>query len=171
MSFIWAKSEFRPIIQSIYSTEKLKSNYIAKYFLLFFFPLLIDGNEGHIESGFYFNPNGFIYKKIISKLKRSTSILGCNFSCYKHDILAINGFDEGYGETAIGDDTDIEWRFKAYGVKIKSVKNIANVFHLYHEKRTKIIPNYQEMLILMEQRKKNNNYIADIGLDSHEVSS
>lgn len=158
-----------PLFSKWIRNKKIKSNNIAEYFPLFFLPLVIDGKEGHIESGFCFNPNGFIYKNIISKQNRSTGILGCNFSCYKKDILAINGFDEGYGETAIGDDTDIEWRFKAYGLKMLSVKNVANVFHLYHEKRTKIIPNYQEMLELMEKRRKNNDYIASIGLNSHEI--
>jgi cellulose synthase/poly-beta-1,6-N-acetylglucosamine synthase-like glycosyltransferase len=146
---------------------KLRPSTIANNFFLFFIPLVIDGKEGHIESGFRLNPKSFIYNNVIKKLKRTTNILGCNFACFKHDIVAINGFDEGYGETAVGDDTDIEWRFIAFGLNIQSVKNIANVFHLYHQRKERKIPYYEEMIELMKKRKTEKSYIASIGLKSH----
>ncbi|MDG3086916.1 glycosyltransferase [Vibrio hannami] len=146
--------------------EKVKASTIANNFLLFFVPLLIDGKEGHIESGFTFKPDGWIYKNILNKSSRTTSLLGCNFGCFKKDIVAINGFDESYGETAVGDDTDIEWRFIAYGLKVQSVKNTANVFHLYHPKRSHHIPYYDEMIELMLSRKEAKKYFASKGLSN-----
>ncbi len=67
--------------------------------------------------------------------KRNTSLIGCNFSCFKDDMMAINGFDESYGESSLPDDMDIDWRFRAYGLELYSCKNVANTFHLYHKKQ------------------------------------
>jgi hypothetical protein len=44
------------------------------------------------------------------------------FSSYKEDMIAINGFDESYGETAVSDDMYLDWHFRAYGLKLKSCK-------------------------------------------------
>ena len=48
------------------------------------------------------------------------------------DLLAINGFDENYTLPATGEDYDIEWRMKAIGCKIVSLRNLAVQYHLYH---------------------------------------
>lgn len=144
---------------------KISSEDVSRNYLKHFFPIFLDGKEGHAESGFSFPVGGIVDRFIISKLSRSTSILGCNFSCYKDDIISINGFDESYGETAIGDDTDIEWRFLTYGMKLKSVKNFANVFHLYHEKRNRVFKDYDEKLELMRDRKQKGLFRAASGLD------
>ena len=87
----------------------------------------------HYEDGIYIQPSSFIYKYIIQK-KNISYLIGCNFSCYKDDILSINGFDEDYIHPAIGEDVDINWRFRAAGMKVVSCRNIANVYHLWHKK-------------------------------------
>jgi GT2 family glycosyltransferase len=60
-------------------------------------------------------------------------ILGCNFSCSKEDLLAINGFNEDYVQPGVGEDTDLEWRFQQAGVRLKSVRFVTPVYHLHHE--------------------------------------
>ena len=60
-------------------------------------------------------------------------ILGCNFSCSRADLLAINGFNEDYLQPGAGEDTDLEWRFQQYGARLFSVRFAAPVFHLHHE--------------------------------------
>ena len=153
-------------------SKKLRNKIISpleleKTFLLRYIFISQDCKEGHSEDGFYFSPDGWIYNKFIKNRKASTSILGCNYACFKKDIIAINGYDEGYGETAIGDDTDLEWRFKALGCKIKSTKNVANVFHLYHSRsfRNRIDTNkYRE---IFKENKLNNKFICTFGLSSH----
>lgn len=131
---------------------------------LFNFSLMFDKSVKY-EQGLYFNPEGFIYKNIINKKNRNVSILGCNFSVFKKDFLAINGFDEGYGGTALSDDTDLDWRFQAYGLKIKSCKNIANVFHMWHKVVDRGNPSKE--IELMKQNKKENKYICEKGLNTH----
>lgn len=85
------------------------------------------------EYGIYLSPKGWIYSLLSKVRKRNTEILGCNFSCFRKDMVTLNGFDEGYGENSLSDDTDLNWRFRSFGLKIKSCKNVANMFHLWHK--------------------------------------
>lgn len=59
-------------------------------------------------------------------------LVGSNMSMSKQDLLAINGFDENYTLPATGEDYDTEWRMKAIGCKIVSLRNLAVQYHLYH---------------------------------------
>ena len=109
------------------SIDKLTNNYI------FWAIKLHNDKIRHYEDGIYIKPDGWIYKNIIQK-KLISYLIGCNFSCYKKDILSINGFDEDYVHPAIGEDVDINWRFRANNIEVISVRNIANVYHLWHKK-------------------------------------
>lgn len=94
---------------------------------------LHDDKVRHYEDGIYVKPKSLIFKHVLAK-KNISYLIGCNFSCYKEDILSINGFDEDYIHPAIGEDVDINWRFRASGIEVVSCRNIANVFHLWHKK-------------------------------------
>ncbi len=85
-----------------------------------------------LEDAIYVNPHSILSKYILPKISKIRGILGCNFSCYKQDLLSINGFDEDYTEANFGEDSDLEWRFEKVGVKIKSVRNMAILYHLRH---------------------------------------
>jgi len=142
------------------SAKKLEKSFIRNY------PKMIMDKASHIEQGIYLNPHGFLYSKLKDR-KTNLGMLGCNFSCFKKDMLEINGFDESYGETAVTDDTDLQWRFEALGLKMKSCKFVANMFHLYHYRAPeryldRMIPELERML----ERKKTGNYKAKEGLDS-----
>jgi len=63
---------------------------------------------------------------------RSQSLLGCNFSCWKQDLLRINGFNEAYCRPGGGEDTDIQWRLERIGVRFRSVRYLAPAYHLHH---------------------------------------
>lgn len=154
-------------------TQKIRLKNITSYELeksfLWRFPLIAkDAIEKHTEAGFYFSPEGFIYNNFLKNSDRSTSLLGCNYSCFKKDMLAINGYDEGYGQSAVGDDTDLQWRFKALGLKVKSAKNIANIFHLYHEREfRKEIP-WEMELQKMKKNRSDNVFVCKKGLNTHD---
>lgn len=147
--------------------KKFSPIFLEKTFILKYICIAIDCKEGHSEDGFYFSPDGWFYHKFIKNRKSSTSILGCNYACFKKDIVAINGYDESYGETALGDDTDLEWRFRAYGCQIKSARNIANVFHLYHSRSFRDKIDTTKYLKLFHLNKKNNQFICSMGLSQH----
>ena len=149
-------------------TKKIFNNDITpfeiekKYFLQL--DLIFDKSVKY-EQGICINPDSFIYKKFLHKEKRNTDILGCNFSCFKKDFVEINGFDEGYQGTALSDDTDLTWRFQAYGLELKSCKNAANVFHLWHNVIDR--GSAKEEIKLMLKNKEMNKFICKNGLNTH----
>lgn len=110
----------------------LEASKIEKYFPIYAISMLFD-RESRFEQGIYLDPTGWFYRTFLGQRKRNASIIGCNWSCYKSDMLKINGFDESYGLSCIGDDTDLDWRFKSSGCELYSSKNIANVLHLHHK--------------------------------------
>ncbi|MCK9373403.1 MAG: glycosyltransferase [Sulfuricurvum sp.] len=117
------------------------------------------------EYGIYLSPRGWLYPLLSKLRKRNTSILGCNFSCFREDMIAINGFDEGYGETSLSDDTDLDWRFRACGLEIKSCKNVANQFHLWHPYNERDIGSfYWEKMV---ENQKENRFVCEKGLNDH----
>ncbi len=95
---------------------------------------------------------------------KSTRIVGCNFSCHKHDIFAINGFNEDYRAPGIGEDTDIEWRLRAQGVSIRNIKFLAPVYHLYHPLRWH--PSGDNEAILTASRSANRVF-CEQGINAH----
>jgi glycosyltransferase involved in cell wall biosynthesis len=144
----------------------LSSTTLEKFFFWYSLRILIWKKGTHYEQGFYFNPQKYFYKSIITLKPRNTQILGCNFSCYKDDFIAINGFDESYGLSILGDDTDLNWRFKDYGAELRSCKNIANIFHLNHERPTYNY-DYSEDLKRFNQRKAAHLFYCKQGISQH----
>jgi hypothetical protein len=65
--------------------------------------------------------------------RRFKTLIGCNFSIHKSDLLLINGFDEEYVGPAIGEDEDIAYRLSLRGIAGTSVRNRAIQYHLYHK--------------------------------------
>ena len=94
----------------------------------FLFKSIIGGS--HLENAIYFN-NKNIRKRLNKKDK---GVLGSNFSLFKKDILDVNGFDERYLKPAVGEDTDLEYRLRNAGKKVKTVKHLAIQYHLFHKK-------------------------------------
>ncbi|WP_294961841.1 glycosyltransferase [Sulfurimonas sp.] len=145
-------------------TKELSSYILEKFYFIFGFGLMFDKNA-RFEQGVHIDASSFIYKNIMAKRKRNTSLIGCNFSCYKEAMLAINGFDESYGESSLPDDMDLDWRFRAFGLNLYSCKNVANTFHLYHKKQDN--PTSEEEWDKFKKNKKNKKYICDEGLSQH----
>jgi len=144
---------------------KIKALTIEKFYPLFSLYFMFDRNVRY-EQGFILNPEGFIYKTFIKNRIRNSEIIGCNFSCYKEDFIAINGFDESYAESRIGDDIDLTWRFKAANYKLKSSKNLANVFHLHHSKIS-ISKDWTKERALLNYNKDRNLFICEDGLSKY----
>jgi glycosyltransferase involved in cell wall biosynthesis len=58
-------------------------------------------------------------------------IWGCNFSLYRNLFMEINGCDEDFLDGSL-EDNDLGIRVLNRGKKVKSVRGLANVFHLWH---------------------------------------
>ena len=155
-----------PAISSHIRKGTLKPATLQKYYL-FLYPYIIFTGTTHAEQGISFNPEGWLYQNILLRRKRtSTTLLGCNFSCFKEALYKVDGFDESYIDTAVADDTDIQWRLERAGYKIKSCKLSANVFHLYHTFRQGL-PHEANEIKKMQKRKETHDYTAAIGISSH----
>jgi len=146
---------------------KLDIQDLEKNYLLFLWKNR-KNREVRAEQGIEIDPDSFLYKYILSKRKRNTEILGCNFSCFKEDIVAINGFDEDYHPLAcLADDTDLTWRFKGMGYELYSSKNVACCFHLWHPIKNN---GYDKGYIdknNMIQKQKNKQFICKNGLNKY----
>lgn len=98
-----------------------------------------------VKEGLYWPYFGLHFKE--------RKLSGCNWGIKKEDLLSVNGFDEDYVRPGVGEDHDIEWRLKSKGFKMKSIKNKAIVYHLYHPKNsTKDDARFNDSL--MEQKKQ-----------------
>ena len=71
-------------------------------------------------------------RRILIPQKR-VGLLGCNFSLYKKDILAVNGFDERFLYPAVGEDTDLECRLNRIGIYCTIERHLATVYHIWHK--------------------------------------
>ena len=58
-------------------------------------------------------------------------VWGCNFSIYKELFFDINGCDEDFLDGSL-EDNDLGIRVLNLGGNVRSVRNLAIVFHLYH---------------------------------------
>lgn len=67
--------------------------------------------------------------------RKPRALLGCNMAFWRSDLLAINGFDAAATRYGLIEDTDIEWRLIANGVKGASLLGRGCVFHLDHPTR------------------------------------
>ena len=58
-------------------------------------------------------------------------IWGCNFSLYKDLFMEINGCDEDFPDGS-REDNDLGIRVLNLGKQVRSLRNLAIVFHLWH---------------------------------------
>ena len=83
----------------------------------------------HVMNGLYFKQPSL--QRFFNRKERG--LLGANFSLNKADMLAINGFDERYITPTFGEDSDIELRLRLNGVTVRSVINVAVMYHCKHK--------------------------------------
>lgn len=120
---------------------------------------LLDGAKGtalRLEDGIRF---GSRFLRRISP-RRSERILGSNFSVFKKDLVAINGFDEEYDGPGQGEDSDIQYRLSLIGVQGKSLRNLAIQFHVYHPRTTPSPKSLQRF----EEVRKSSDPVCKVGL-------
>lgn len=74
-----------------------------------------------------------LLRKILHKdLISDDGIWGCNFSVYKDLFYKINGCDEDFRDGSV-EDNDLGIRVLNSGGKLKSVRSLAIIFHLWHK--------------------------------------
>ncbi len=145
------------------TTDSIKSNYLPKRIFLDSFWDSIWSASRDVEQGFY------IKSKLIRRFlnRKEKGVLGSNFSISKRDLIDINGFDERFTHPAAGEDTDIEARLRRNGILVKTIRNQAIQYHLYH----KILPRAKERLIFLDENNKNEITFTPFGIKKESLSS
>lgn len=113
-----------------------------------------------VEEGLFISPTGFW--NFIAKKRSMRWLKGCNFSCFKEALIAINGFDEDYCKPAVGEDADLAWRFKGLGYYLISARNYAVQYHLYHQENW---TDQEENLNLMRIKQAQNTFRCLNGIE------
>ncbi len=91
----------------------------------------VDGIRGkslRVEDGIRI-PFRFLRRILLRNVR---GMLGSNFSVWKRDLIAINGFDELYNGPGCGEDSDVQFRLSLIGVTGKSLRNMAVQYHVHH---------------------------------------
>ncbi len=89
----------------------------------------------------------------------------CNFSAWRADLARVNGFDERYAGWGL-EDSDIVIRLLHAGVRHKSARFAAPVFHLWHREydRTRLAENQRRL----DEIVASDRVAAAVGLDQYE---
>ncbi|MDR3235929.1 MAG: glycosyltransferase [Prevotellaceae bacterium] len=111
--------------------------------------------------------HGFYLPFELGFSKQHREILGCNWGVLREHIFAVNGFDEDYTHACIGEDIDIGKRLKSSGLRMKSMKNRAIVYHLYHP-ATHPESDNNEMTILLTAKMQEGSIACRNGLYKRE---
>lgn len=141
----------------------LNAFWLEKLYWLFL-PFLALDKARHVEEGAKLKKGSSLEKKLN---KKRPMIIGCNFSCFKKDLEFINGFDEDYTTPSVGEDIDLTWRFQYFDIDSKSVRYLANTFHLYHPRtwNKETVDNNNK---IMKKKWDNEEFICYNGLVKKE---
>ncbi len=112
----------------------------------------MDGLKGkslRVEDGIRI-PSAFL-RRLLGR--NVTGMLGSNFSAWRSDLLAINGFDELYDGPGCGEDSDVQYRLSLIGVSGKSMRNLAIQYHIWH-RLTKVSDSCWERFQRVQQTRE-----------------
>ena len=100
--------------------------------------------------------------------QRWEGVKTCNLSAWRDDLLRVNGLDESYEGWGL-EDSDLVIRLLHAGVRHKSARFAAPVFHLWHAEndRTQLGRNRQRL----EQLMRSEITRANLGLDRYLADS
>jgi glycosyltransferase involved in cell wall biosynthesis len=96
--------------------------------------------------------------------KDIVEVRGCNMSFWKKDLIAVNGYDEAYGEWG-REDSNIAVRLFNNGIRKKSLKFGAIAYHLHHAPGDK--SRDAENIRMLQQAIDNKEKWAVKGLDQY----
>lgn len=127
---------------------------------IFKLPALFADGSKFVEEGLFIKPEGGL--NFIPRKRKMRWLKGCNFSCFKDALIAINGFDEDYQKPAIGEDIDLTWRFKGLGYHLISARNYAVQYHLHHKENW---TDQEENIAIMKSKQAMNAFRCSNGLN------
>jgi glycosyltransferase involved in cell wall biosynthesis len=106
-------------------------------------------------------PDGKFRKR---KPAQREGVKTCNLSAWRTDLLRANGFDETYSGWGL-EDTDLVIRLLHAGIRHKSARLAAPVFHLWHPEADK--RGFNENQRLLNELIGSNRSRAKLGVDQY----
>jgi len=96
-------------------------------------------------------PDGGFRKRAPQQWK---GVKTCNLSAWRSDLMRVNGFDESYSGWGL-EDSDLVIRLLHAGVRHKSARFAAPVFHLWHREhdRSRLTENQQRLSAIIDSRR------------------
>jgi len=96
--------------------------------------------------------------------RRWQGVIGCNIGMWRSDLIRVNGLDESYMGWGL-EDSDLVIRLIHAGVRHKSARFFAPVFHLWHREndRSRLERNQQQLDDLMASTRVR----AERGIDQY----
>ncbi|WII71844.1 glycosyltransferase [Bdellovibrio sp. 22V] len=148
-----------PQVTKSLSPEKIKQGYLQKNWWWLFLTMAWMKDNNSIKGFRVQSP--WLYK-ILNRKPRG--IVGCNFSVFKKDLLAVNGFDMSYHMPGIGEDSDVDFRLSGIGVTPIPMCFQGVQYHLYHKLLSRSATNEAKFAEL----KKTKTYVTNFGLKELE---
>jgi glycosyltransferase involved in cell wall biosynthesis len=106
-------------------------------------------------------PDGPLRKR---DAKRWEGVKTCNLSAWRDDLVRVNGFDERYSGWGL-EDSDLVIRLVHAGVRHKSARFAAPVFHLWHRENDRM--QLDENQRRLDEIIASNRIAAAVGLDQY----
>lgn len=91
--------------------------------------------------------------------RKQRPALGANMAASRKALLAVNGFDNDYQGYGL-EESDLEWRLLATGLKRKSVLGRCALFHLYHPTKE----GSQAAVDMYDRKKAEGKVVCDNGI-------
>ena len=101
---------------------------------------------------FLTNPTLSLFRKLAPH--RWRGVKTCNFSIWKSDLIAVNGFEEEYEGWGL-EDSDLVVRLIKNGVKHKSARRATPTLHLWHEEndRSNLVQNEEKFKTVLNSSR------------------
>ncbi len=139
------RMDLTPWVSNLLTPEKVRAGFVEKN-LWWILPTGLYMKDNNGGKGIYFRSQWFRQRAN----QKPRSIVGCNFSVARQDLININGFDFRYEGAGTGEDSDIEYRMKLQGVQMLPFCNTAVQYHIYHKLLNR--PNVNEQIFAETQK-------------------
>jgi glycosyltransferase involved in cell wall biosynthesis len=148
-----------PMISKSLTVDKIRNQFLEKNWWWLFLTMFWMKDNNSIK-GFRIK-TGWLFRFLNRKPR---GIVGCNFSVFKKDLLAVNGFDMSYHKPGIGEDSDVDFRLSGLGITPIPLCFQGIQYHLFHKLLLRSDANEAKFAEL----RRTKIYLTDCGISELE---
>lgn len=150
-----------PSVSKKLTIDRIKGHYLQKNWWWLFLTMFWMKDNNSVKGFRVTMPSLY---RILNRKPRG--LVGCNFSVFKKDLMAVNGFDMTYHKPDIGEDSDVDFRLSGIGVSPVPMCLQGIQYHLYHKLLSRSDVNEAKYRELLQSKK----YITTCGVKELEAS-